>query len=231
MGKISYWYNDLKEKLSSMNFRQKVSYLFTYYRSWLVWLLILILFACFIGDFIIQRNRETLLEGFFTNDDYVVFDAKDINREFSALAGIDKHQQLIMDDNLYIATDGSAKDYSAASNGKIIAYMSVGELDFIVTRREIYDYYAENVPMLDISSVLDENLTEKLSPYFQYGCNIDADGQKGEPFPAAIELSQCRFLRDRDDVPEGTYYLFIPYQAPHRDMLAEFIEYLFSQDG
>ena len=227
MGKIKYWYNDLKEKLRPMTLKQKISYFFTYYKGWFAGILVLILFAAYIGDFIVQRNQETILEGFFTNDDYVVFDAKNIKKEFEALVEPGKKQNIILDEELYIATDGSARDYSAASNGKIIAYMSVGELDFIITRREIYEHYTGNVPMLDISSVLSPELIKKLEPYFLEGSLIDSEGKESEPYPTAIELSQCRFLRDRADVPEGTYYLFAPYQAPHHEMLRKFIEYLF----
>ncbi len=228
MGRISYWYQDLKEKLKPMSFRQKLSYFFTYYKGWLLGLLVLILFAGYIGDFLVQRNKETVLEGFFTNDDYGVFNAKEILDDFADTLTLQKNQNIIMDDDLYIDLEGGARDYSAASNGKIIAYMSVGELDFVVTCKEIYEHYAGNVPMLDLSSVLSPELNSELAPYYVYGSNIDSEGKEGSAFPAAVELSQSRFLKDRPDVPEGTYYLFAPYQAPHREALADFIEFCFA---
>ena len=224
--RIRRWYQELRGYLRPMSFRQKLAYLFTYYKSWILIAILIIAAVGFTADVIIQRQQETLLQGFFTNDDYGLFDARKIQKDFSQRISLGKNQNIILDDDFYIDVEGGARNYSAASNGKIIAYMSVGELDFIVTCKEIYEHYSGNVPMLDLRELLPEDLFQELEHCMVYGRNYDAQGNLQENCPVAIDLRDSRYIRNAA-LPEGSFYLFVPYQAPHREMICEFIRYSF----
>ena len=224
--RFTRWYQELRSYLRPMTFRQKAAYLFTYYKSWLLGLILIAVAIGFGVEVMIQRQQETVLQGFFTNDDYGIFDAAAIRKDFEKRITLESNQNIILDDDLYIDLEGGARNYSAASNGKIIAYMSVGQVDFIVTCREIFDHYSGNVPMMDMRQLLPEDLYREMEPYLAMGRNFDEDGNLLESCPVAIELSQSRYLRDQQ-IPQGTYYLFVPYQAPNRDMICSFIRYSF----
>lgn len=212
-----------------MTFRQKVSYLFTYYKGWLVGLLLIGMLGGYIGDVLIQRQKETVLQGFFVNDVYRFFDAEKIREELSPILNLQKNQNIVFDDELYIDPEGGATDISAASNGKIIAYMAVGELDFVVCSRELYEHFSAGVPMADLSEILTPELFEKLRPYILEGKNELEAGKFSDSFPAALELSQCRFIKDKPYGQEDSYYLFVPYSAPDRENVCKFIDYIFSE--
>ena len=220
------WYHEFCSYLKPMTFRQKISYLFTYYKSWLLIAILLIAAIGFTADVIMQRQQETLLLGFFTNDDYGLFDSRKIQKDFSQRISLEKNQNIILDDDFYIDVEGGARNYSAASNGKIIAYMSVGELDFIVTCKDIYEHYSGNVPMLDLRELLPEDLFQELEQYMVYGKNYDAQGNLQDNCPLGIDLRASRYLRD-SGLPQGSFYFFVPYQAPHRAMIIEFLRYSF----
>ena len=222
MDRIKNWRSREAEKLRGMTLPQKLDYLFTYYKTWFAGGLVLLLFLGYVGDVIVQGRKETVLLGFFTNDEYNLFPAGKLRDDFAPRLDMDRMENVVFDDDLYIDLEGRATDYTAASNGKIIAYMAVGELDFVVTTEAVYRHFAGQIPMRDLSGLLPEALYAELSPY------IDSvtDGE-GKNVPSGIELSQSRFVRDEDgDV--GSYYLFVPYSAPHDENICTFIQYCFS---
>lgn len=209
-------------KLETMSFRGKLDYLWTYYKGWFAAFLVLLLFIGYVGDAVIQGQKETVLQGFFTNDEYNRFPAQELQRDFAARLSLGRNQRVIFDDELYVDLEGGASEYTAASNGKIIAYMAVGELDFIITSREVFEHYSGEIPMYDLKTLLPAELYTQLSQYI-----VSGENEKGEEIAAGIELSQSRFLRDADMLAPGSYYLFVPYSAPHTEAICAFISYCF----
>ena len=222
MTRIRNWYRAEAEKLRALSWKKKLQYLFVYYKGWFAGFLILLLFLSYAVDVVVQGQKETVLQGFFTNDVYSAFPVEEIQKDLAPRLSLDRSQKILFDDDLYIDLGGEATEYSAASNGKIIAYMAVGDLDFVVTTGEVYRHFAGDIPMRDLSEFLPQDLYQRLSPYL-----ADAPNQYGELVPSAIELSGCRFLRERDDLPEGTFYFFIPHSAPRDQAVLETIRYLF----
>lgn len=66
----------------------------------------------------------------------------------------------MFDDALYIDLGGEASEYTAASNGKLTAYMMMHELDFVVTSDEVLEYYKDTFPMEDLEALLPADLRE-----------------------------------------------------------------------
>lgn len=221
--RIQKWYKREREKLSTMKAGEKLSYLFTYYKGWAIGFLLLCLLVGYVADAVVQSGKEIVLQGFFTNDEYDLFPAGELQKEIGDLLGLQKGQRVVFDDDLYVDLDGQAREYSAASNGKIIAYMAVGELDFVVASRSVFEHYAGDVPLKDIGALLPEELEQRLAPWLVEG--NDGDGKTGF---VALDMAQSRYLRDSELVGEGEYFLFVPYSAPHGEAIAEFIAYCFA---
>lgn len=222
MRSFGEWRRGEAEKLRELSWKKRLEYLFVYYKGWFAGFLILLLFLGYAVDVVVQGQKEIALQGFFTNDTHNAFPTGEIAEELSSRLSLDRNQRIIFDDDLYIDLEGEATQYTAASNGKIIAYMAVGELDFVVTSGEVYRHFAGDIPMRDLSELLPEDLYRQLAPAI-----ADAPDQHGAPIPSAIELSGSRFLRDREDLPEGSYYLFVPHSVPHGEAVCEFIRYCF----
>lgn len=223
--KVKLWRDTESAKLRTMNFRGKIGYIFTYYWKWMLLFLIAVMFCGYVGDVIVQAHKETMLEGFFTNDGYNLFPAGELARDFSAELGLEKGQRIVFDDSLYVSLDGSAREYSAASNGKIIAYMATQELDFVVTTEEVYAYYAKDVPMANLAEVLSPELFTALEPYLLAGTDPE-----GKACFTGVDMTQSRYVAGagKEGYAAERFVMFIPYSAPHREMLNEYLAYCFA---
>lgn len=223
--KVKLWRDTESAKLRTMTFGGKIGYIFTYYWKWMLLTLVVLMFCGYVGDAIVQAHKETVLEGFFTNDDYNLFPAGELEREFAAVLELGKGQRVIFDDSLYIGLDGIAREYSAASNGKIIAYMATQELDFVVTTETVYSYYAEDVPMADLETVLSPTLFAALEEYLILGADPD-----GKACFTGVDMTQSRYVAGRDKADAGAerYIMFVPYNAPHIEMLNTYLGYCFA---
>ena len=226
MESLRRWRQSEADKLRPMTLRQKAQYLLYYYRFWLIGLALLVAAGCYIGDAVVQSQKEILLQGFFTNDEYNLFPAGRIQEEYSATQDLTRRQRIVFDDVLYIDMGGEASDYTAASNGKLIAYIVTHELDFVVTSDEVLDYYKDELPMLDLRELLPQELLTELSDAL-----YDMETEDGGTACIALDMTRSRYVAgtgaDADPRVQHTYYLFVPANAPHPEQIVEFVRYSF----
>lgn len=220
------WKETEAAKLRPMTAKQRAGYILHYYRFWFIGLALLLLVGLYIGDAVIQSHKEILLQGFFTNDEYNLFPAERIEKDYAATQILTRQQRVVFDDALYIDLGGEASEYTAASNGKLTAYMMMHELDFVVTSDEVLEYYKDTFPMEDLEALLPADLREALVEKLFF--NTDADGKTTA---IALDMTQSRFVAgtgaDADPNVQHTYYFFVPAGAPHPEQIVQFLRYSF----
>ncbi|MDD7201099.1 MAG: hypothetical protein SPF89_10900 [Sphaerochaetaceae bacterium] len=175
-------------------------------------LLLLLLVLVLAADAIWQVTHPVSLQGFFTNDDYNLFPAETIEKEYSSLI----HKRVNFEDSLYIIS-GSSDPLVTASTSKIMAYIAAKELDFVVSTKEVLEHYETGLSMEDLQILVPE-----LSPYFVYRTQSD-----GTQKAVALEMSQSRFVQGRH--PEKPYYLFIPRNSIRTEASRDFIRWAFQE--
>ena len=216
-------------KLRPMSPRQRAGYILHYYRFWLMGLVLLLAVGFYIGDAVVQSQKEILLQGFFTNDEYNLFPAENIQKDYAATQALTRRQRIVFDDALYIDLGGDASDYTSASNGKLIAYTLTHELDFVVTSDEVLAYYKDNMPMRDLREILPKDLQQQLGSALCTEVNAE-----GKTVCVAVDMTGSRFVAgtgaDADPRVAHTYYLFVPESAPHTQQIAEFLRYAFRRE-
>lgn len=222
--RFKQWRDGEAEKLRGMTLAKKAGYLFTYYKGWFLGFLVLLLFLGYVGDIIVQGGKEVVLQGFFTNDEYDLFSAQQLQKDVGAYFQLERNQRVIFDDNLYVDLHGEATEYSAASNGKIVAYVTTSQLDFVVTSREVFEFFARDLPLMDLSQLLTGDLLDGLAPDL-----IPAEDENGAVISGALDLSGSRFLQ-ADGLEDADYCLFVPRRAPHPEAVLAFIRYCYGAE-
>ena len=218
--RIRSWYAEEAAKLRPMTLKQKISYLTTYYTRWFVLFLIICLFIGFIGDALIQSRKEIVLQGYFTNDDYNYFPGSQMEHEYVQTLNLARGQRVVFDDSLYFDLEGTADEYTAASNGKVIATMAVNQLDFMVTTLPVLEHFKGELPMKDLEKFLPRDILDAVSDALVPGLN-----EKGEEAMVAINMAQSRYMKNVS--AKMNFYLFIPYNIPNEEALLAFLRYCF----
>ena len=225
--KVRYWYCTERDKLKGMTRKQKISYITTYYKGVFFGLFCVALMGVYIGDIAIQSNRESVIQGFITNDDWDLFSAEAMEREYGEFVGLEKNQTVVFDDGLYIDMGGQASDYTAASNGKLLAFITTKQLDVIITTREVYDYYSEQLPMLDLRTILPEELFEALKDDM-----LTQTDENGNVIYVALDMTGSRYVAGSEYKDEtgvkNNYFLFAPNNSQRKEEIARFIVYCFT---
>lgn len=217
---ICSWFRKEKEKLERLTLKQKINYVTTYYTGWFIGFLIICLFAGFIGDALIQSRKEIILQGYFTNDNHNYFPGSQMEKEYASLLGVSPKGRVVFDDSLYFDLEGNADEYTAASNGKVIATMAVNQLDFMVTTLPVLKHFEGQLPMKDLKKFLPADILSKVQDNLVLGLN-----ENGEEAFVGINMAESRYLRDL--TTEESFYLFIPYNIPNEERLIEFLRYCF----
>lgn len=220
LSRIRSWYLTESHKLRPMTLKQKLSYITTYYTRWFVLFLVICLFVSFIGDALIQSRKEIVLQGYFTNDDYNYFPGSKMEKEYMETLDLKRGQRIVFDDSLYFDLEGTADEYTAASNGKVIATMAVNQLDFMVTTGPVLEHFRGELPMKDLEKFLPADILAVLQDALVPGLN-----EKGEEAMVAINMAGSRYLKNIS--AETDFYLFIPYNIPNEENLISFLRYCF----
>lgn len=210
-----------RQTLKTLTFRQKIRFILDYYRGYAFVLLCVCLIGFYFGEAWMQTRRETVLEGFFTNDEENLFSAKEITRDFSAYLGLSSRQQVIFDDSLYVLP-GSSIDYHTASHGKIMAYVSARELDFLVTTRDLAEYYGKVFPLWDLEQLLPDHLMDLVGDQLYYVPDSD-----GVSRACAVSLEGSRFSKGAASSQTAPHYLMVLSYTEHQEALIQFLEYAF----
>ncbi|MGN0159595.1 MAG: hypothetical protein ACI39W_10785 [Brotaphodocola sp.] len=210
--------------LKTLTFRQKLVFIKDYYKGEAFALICLCFLTFYIGDAWVTAHRETVLEGFFTNDDENLFPAKTIADDFSKYLQLEKNQQLLFDDSLYIVI-GSKNLYQTSSQSRILAYVSAKDLDFLVTTEELTPYYSEHFSIYDLNELLPEDLRQKLQDDFFYGKD-----NSGTTKACAVSMERSRFAQGKMSEDAAPHYLMAFSYTEHPDALIQFLEYAFAVD-
>lgn len=225
--KIAHWYHTEHDKLKVMTAKQKIGYITTYYKGVFFGLFCLALLGVYIGDIVIQAQKESLVQGFITNDDWNLFSAEAMEQEYGEYIGLEKNQTVVFDDGLYIDMGGEmGSDYTAASNGKLLAFVTTQELDVLITTRDIYEYYSGQLPMADLKEMLPADLFEALKDRM-----LTQTDEAGKTIYAALDMTGSRYVAGSEYADEtgvkNNYFLLVPNNSLRKEHTTEFIRYCF----
>lgn len=213
-----------RAKLKGMGWKQRIGYIWDYYKIGFVILIGIALLGSVIGTIIHNMRIETVMQTVFLNCDYLAGDAQSLWQGFEDyLGGLEEDQQLDLDFSLSVNFD-SMDTATTAATVKIMAYMSDGMLDCMIMPENIYRHYAENGTFRKMDEVLSG---EELEEWKQY---LDAPMQpeEGDEGIYGICVGDARKLAESGLYPEaaGAVYLAVPEGASRTGISVKFLHYL-----
>lgn len=154
-----------KQKLSSMTSKEKVAYLLEYYKYKALAAVIGIGFLVYIVYVILSPKVETVFYAAVINDYLDNEKVEQFNTDFSNYLNLSSDSEDVILDNSYYITiqDGNVSATSATSEEKLMAYISVNQIDVIIADESDFKRYAELGYFVDLSDQLPTQLYSKLS--------------------------------------------------------------------
>lgn len=150
-------------KIKSLPFRKKIPYLWTYYKSWLVILLIIIAFAAFIVTVVRNRMTEELISVGIEDthpDSQLAMDQ--LEAELLEYMGTGEGLEKVSVDGSFISGD----EYTAMT--KRMTTIAAGDLDVFICGEDTYQEYKSQNAFREWSEVLGDSY-EKYEQYMTDG--------------------------------------------------------------
>ncbi len=239
-----YFKNSLNEKWNSLSGKQKVQYVWDYYKFPIAVCLICLYIAGYMvyGHF---SKKEILLYTGLVNVSAGEQLTGELSGGFLDFLGADASKtelELYTGINLTDDPDAPNQEYAYASRVKIIASIDDEKLDVVLMNREAFDAFSQNGYLYNMEELLrdtDLQSAAKWEPYLVSGTAILEDNADEllqdssleyqavtEEYPMGLNVSQAEVFRQAGF--EEDVYLGVIKNSPRVDMAAEYIKYLFA---
>lgn len=222
------WKKNETEKMAGMTKKEKRNYILTYYRGWLVSIILVLVVAVGISYHFIFNNAKcsfscALVNGYMEKGDTVFSEELDDYFGFQPrkeYAYFDTEYQIA-----YPGVDNAAADTSFYE--KFFLNIRVGSLDAAIIPESFLEYCntVERV-FYDVTEILSEEQIKEWEPYF-----ITGKDETGNEYICGIDISRLKFLEKEnicfvnDNTGEPAILVF-PYNSGHRENCQKFLKLL-----
>lgn len=232
----------LKEKWASLSGRQRVRFVWDYFKL-PIFLVLLLLY--FIGWLTYREitHKDTILYAGLINfapaEEVLTALSDDFLLEIGANP---KKEACKLYTGWYITTDKESGyyDYNYASQMKILASIDDEQLDVVFMNREAFDAFSQNGYLMNLEELIaDSDLSEKLSPYLVSNIEFINDNAKDLNFdetvafeattaeaPMGLDLSESFLCKGTEY--SDTLYLGVIANSPRSDGVIQYLSYLWS---
>lgn len=202
-----------KEKMSKMNFKEKMAYIWEYYKAVIFGILAVIFIIGAIVN--IHENAKYYDLVSIAVVDYAgVNDVEPVeNKLKDALGTGDKYEKVSIDTSYSFGENLENADYNTLM--KFTAVIAAQSMDVLICSQAVYDNYTNEDFFLDLSTLFDEATCEK------YGI------QKGD---TCIDISKLKKYQDMGLTYYEPCYLTVIVNSKNTDNAAKLITYL-EEDG
>jgi len=197
--------------------RQKLSYIWDYYKFPLIGIPLGILFLIYVIS-AFTGTKDVPFSVYFINQDVSIESCRDLEAKLLAARALaDVTEDIYVDASLII--NPKAPDFD--SQISFTASISGHTIDIMVSDRSFLEYYAKMDALADLSVVLPADLYDLLMPYL-----IMEENKGGLMTPYAIDLSDCTYFTDYNlNAP----VLTIAKYSEHQEACIAFLRLVFSE--
>lgn len=213
-------------KLKDMSLKDRLWYIWEYYKLWLLALVFIIFLIFEMTSWIYRNMQDTMLYCLIINEPKVSsFEVSNLQHSFETLEGFDKDWKKTteFDSSLSIAASSEELSdffYSSASTIKLEALAATDSIDVLITVPTMLEYYTSQNLFIDIASVLPDDIVSRLTAEDRIISGRNSDGNS---LSCAVSLddSYLSTLIPLDDNSS----LSICTDKNYPDIIIDFIRY------
>jgi len=217
------WFQRLKNNMKDLSGREKLAYLWEYYKWFAIGAVALIIATVSVIISVKENSKEVLYSGVVANL-AASEEGKAYLSEgwFEMLGGNSKKQRIELEE-MPIPAVGSPvyTETSGANVTKLLAMISVGDVDYVIADQEAILYLNTQGAFTDLNSLFSE---QQLTLF--EGKLITAEDKDGT-YPVAIDISDLPFIKTQIPVDESiTVCIAFPGNTGRTERNMAFLQYL-----
>ena len=196
-----------KEKLKQMSARDKIWYIWEYYKFHLAALAVVICLISVIGNALYRQSFTSSMDP--------------LEADLRQVLDCGKKDIIEINTGLMATYGDNVTEFGYATMAKISALVASKGLDVVIADRDSIDHYAGVDAFADLSGLLPADLYDALA-----GEVYSAAGSEGQMIPTAVSLEGTRFYEITGIVMDPPYLAVID-GSPRKEAAVQMIRYLF----
>lgn len=230
-------FKELKEDLKPMSFKEKVDHLWTYYKSYVIGVLIVVMIIAMTVTAFINASKKIRVSGMLANV-YMTQEGFDyLTKDYFKVLGCKKDKEIVeLQSTNFISladpTSGEDNNYAAQ---KLILQVSSGDMDYAIVDGLALDFYKTQQVFSDLREVFPEETMKELAEKDMLWYvmvvpddvdldNLEIDPETAERIPIGIKLKDLPF--NRDAMHNGDYYFCATSHNPDKEVIVAVWEYI-----
>lgn len=222
-----------KEKLKNMNLREKLDYIWTYYKIHII--IILILAACLFSfvKYLVSDKKESIMYSVAVNANYFSIqeetdegvDQPDLYQNFLASRGYDPNKYQI-DANTALAFKSTEEPFNSdpQSFAVLTTLLMAGTTDNLIADENVFNSVSKNGIFLPLSEYLSAEEIKQYEDYIIYA----TDPETSEKYACGILLENSRAIKE-SSMFYTTPVVGVINGSPNQDVSIEFVRYLLEE--
>lgn len=222
--KVPVFQAEKKKTFKELTPKQKISFIWDYYKWWIIGSALFIIIAANAIPTIIENSKEVALYAVFINTEIADPNSTNIIDDFIKEKNIDITDKRTVLDTSLIINRNRGDQFSMQCNQKMLALFASNEPDILLCDIDNYDFYAENGCFASLEDVLPKDLFEKYKPYM-----LTCSSSEDQTIYYGIDVSTSKILAD-----EGAYKIepvfSICSKVNQPENAIKFLEYLMAEE-
>lgn len=210
-----------KEKLKTMSGKDKVWYIWEYYKFPIFGVILGIILIWTIASSVYRSSFETVLHCMYLNNRGEELNTAPLDEDFAAYLELGK-KQMITTESTYITYGDNITEFTYASMAKISALIAAKDLDIMICDWENFEHYTSMDGGLDLEEVLSAELLARVSDRLVYAPNED-----GQSHAYGIDLSGIEFTA-QSNLTQDPPILLIVSNSTRTETVFAFLDYIFA---
>ncbi len=211
-----------KEKLREMKLKDKIDYIWEYYRLPIILVVVALALAAYFIYGLLHPAASTQFYAAMINNSIDNEVLNEYSTEFSERLKLDPKKEIIELNTNYVFQDDTQNQYSMSMKEALITYVSAKEIDVIIAPESQFNAYSYNGFFSKLSDKLPTDVYSSLTDQF-YMSGTEDDAEKNA---YGIYLTNTKLYKNNADNTDP-YILGIVGNSQHEENVIEFIRFLF----